>query len=145
MRPSNLSPILFMMLAGCASLPSSPPSVPEERLLLNSARGEADSAEIVVIRDGSIAGSACYYAIYVDDKLAVRIGSGEKAALRLEPGERKLKVTRDPEGEGLCSSGGDMTERQVILENSEKKYFRLSMSFSGWPRLESLQAPAETL
>jgi hypothetical protein len=117
--------------------------VPADRVLLNSQKSEKNAAEIVLVRDRSFAGGGCYYAVYVDNQLAARIGAAEKVALSIEPGERQLKITRDPQGKGLCSLGDDISEQKVALGPSDKRYFRLSTSISGWPHLEPMDAPIE--
>lgn len=145
MKKSTLLTALTITVTGCTSIPTSLNSapVPKDRLILKSQKDEKNSSEIVLIRDRSLSGSACYYAVYVDDKLAARIGASERAVFNLEPGERKLKVTRDPQESGLCSLGDDMTEQKITLGASDKKYFRLSMSMAGSPDLESIQPPAD--
>lgn len=137
--------ILTVILIACASTPtvSSSISVPTDRHLLHSATTEKNTSEIVIVRDRSFAGGACYYAVYVDNQLAARIGAAEKVALKIEPGERHIKITRDPQGRGLCSLGNDMTEQKVALGRSDKRYFQLSTSISGWPHLEGIEAPTE--
>ena len=86
-----------------------------------------------------MSGSSCSYAIYVDDKPAARIRVSERATFYLEPGLRKLKVTRDPQETGLCSLGDDRTETELVLSPSEKKYLRLSMNLAGSPDLQTIQ------
>jgi len=142
---TNLLVFLTLVISGCATAPSllNSKPVPEDRLLLGSKLNEKPSAEIGIFRDSSISGSACYYAVYVDEALAARIGSSERVVFKLDPGERRLKITRDPQGKGLCSSGDDMAEEKITLVASDKKYFRLSMTISGWPKLHSMQVPAE--
>lgn len=139
--------VFSLILSGCTSIATSLESkpVPTARLFLKAQKREKDIAEVVIIRDRSFAGSACYYAIYVDDNLAAKIGAAERAEIKLDTGERRIKVTRDTQASGLCSLGDDMTEQKVVLMGSDKKYFRLSMTFSGWPQLESIQAPVEKL
>ncbi len=141
-----MSAVVFTLL-GCATSPtiseSSP--IPADRLLLKSNVDHKDSAEIVVIRDRSIAGSSCYYAVYIDDQLAARIGSEEKATFKVSPGTKQLKVKRDPLGDTLCASGDDMTEEAITLKGAEKKVFQLSTTISGWPYLENIATPSKTL
>ena len=140
---TNILFFLMFIISGCTtiqtSLNTSP--IPANRIFLNSKINEKDTAEIIIIRDRSLAGSICYYAIYIDDVLSARIGSSEKFTLNVAPGQRKLKITRDPQGDYLCSSGDDMTEKMIDISNSEKKHFRLSTSISGWPELQSITIP----
>lgn len=137
----KLFSILILILAGCTSIPTSMSSQPitTDRLLLNSKKDAKNSAEIIVVRDRSMSGAGCYYAIFIDNKLAARIAPSEKATFNLTPGQKQLKITRDPQGQGLCSSGDDMTEEKVALNGSDKKYFRLSTTLSGWPDLQTFE------
>lgn len=116
-----------------------------KRVFLSSQSDQKNAAELVVIRDRSMSGGLCSYAIYVDDQLAARIYKAERAVFRLEPGERRLKVTRDPQETGLCASGDDMTEEKVTLSSSEQRYFRLSTNIAGSPNLQVIQPPKEKL
>jgi hypothetical protein len=145
MRASLAFSVLLLTLSGCTSMPTSMEStpVPEDRFLFTTGSEDNSAAEVIVIRDRSFSGSACYYAIHIDGQLAARIAPSERAVFKLKPGKAQLKVTRDSKGSGLCSLGDDVTEKIVTLDNSEKKYFRLSMSISGWPHLDQIQNPSK--
>jgi hypothetical protein len=134
--------ILIVALFGCSTTTkiSNAETVPEERFYLNTKPIESSSAELVVWRDNSLSGSSCFYAIYLDDKLAARVASSEKVSFKLSPGKVNLKVSRDPMGEGLCSYGDDSIEKLIGLKGSDKKYIQLSMGISGWPKLKSIHA-----
>lgn len=132
------------MVTACTSLETSLRSdpVPADRMFLSSEN--KGSTQLTIIRDRSLAGSICYYAIYIDDKLVSRIGTAEKATFTLEPGERKIQITRDKQGAGLCSSGDDETTEKVALVSGQKKYYRLSQNMAGSPNLKVLEVPPES-
>lgn len=135
----------MFIISGCTSVQTSlnTTPIPSNRVFLISNKNEKDTAEITIIRDRSLAGSICYYAIFVDNVLTARIGPSEKFTANVKPGEHKLKITRDPQGDYLCSSGDDMTEKLIDVSNSEKKHFRLSTSISGWPELQTINLSKE--
>lgn len=137
---------VFSLMTACASLETSMNStpVPQSRMFESSDKSETKSTQLTIIRDRSIAGSVCYYAIYIDGKLVSRIGNSEKATFNLEPGERKIQITRDKQGEGLCSSGDDETTVNVNFGPNEKRFYRLSQNMAGSPNLQVLDVPSES-
>lgn len=138
---------IVSLAAACTSLETSLNAVPvpKNRMFESGDRDERKSVQLTIIRDRSIAGSLCYYAIYIDDKLVSRIGSSEKATFSLEPGERKIQVTRDKQGEGLCSSGDDEATMNIAFGPNERKFYRLSQSMAGSPNLKVLDVPSELI
>jgi hypothetical protein len=135
---------LSLSVAACTSLETSLKSVPVPmNRMFGDQKPGADAAQLTIIRDRSIAGSICYYAILIDDKLVARIANSEKATFALEAGGHKLQITRDKLGEGLCSSGDDETTQRITLEPKEKRFYRLSQNMAGSPNLRLLDIPAD--
>jgi len=137
----SLTPIIFM-LWGCSTaqtaMTSSKPT-PKERLLAYQNADDKSQTELIIIRDHGIAGSACYYAFFIDNVLAARMDVAERASFYLEPGKRSLKITRDPQGKGLCGLGDDAVEKEVSFIPNEKKSFRLYVDLSGQPDIKSYE------
>lgn len=77
-------------------------------------------------------GGGCYYALFINGTLSARFDVGEIARFYLEPGEILLRVGRDPQGRGICSSGQEYwTQRETILREGETKYFRMLLDANG--------------
>lgn len=110
------------------------PGLAADRMLAFSKANAKATSELMVIRDKGIAASGCYYGVLIDDVVvAARIDASERAAFKVEPGARPLKVTRDPQGKGLCGAGSDQTEVTIQLESGEIKKYRLTLDLSGQP------------
>jgi hypothetical protein len=129
----KISCILF--LTGCSTSQvtlKNSKEVPAERILAFQ-KAEPSNSEIVVIRDHGMAASGCYYGVMIDQVLAARLDVAERATFKLEPGERVLKIVRDPQGKGLCGLGDDQIEKKLKLQPWETQKFRLSLDLSGQP------------
>jgi hypothetical protein len=125
------------LLSGCATVNSDPVptaaamNVPPERILAPTAEGA--NAQLVFVRDISMIAANCYWGLFVDGKLAARIGNMEKVALPVKAGEFAVSTARDPQGRGLC--GGVLGSQEVVrtarVEPGETRVYRLMMMASG--------------
>ncbi len=78
-------------------------------------------------------GSPCMYGLWVNDALVARLAIGERVELRVRGGELRVSTTRDPQGQGLCSSflGKQKIDRVVNVEPGSTKVYRMYMLESG--------------
>lgn len=98
-------------------------SIPPERFLA-SPEIPVNHGTIIVTRDAGRPG--CYLAFFINNVLAARFDPGESAKFPIEPGEHVLRVGRDPEGRGFCSTENDYgVSRETIIRSNETKNFRL--------------------
>jgi hypothetical protein len=105
---------------------------PADRVLAFHIAAGNKSAILTVIRDHGVLGSACYFAVYINQVLAARLDVAEFAQFYVEPGEVVLRAGGDPQGIGLCAFASDMwTQRETFLKPGEQKSFRLSFDTSG--------------
>lgn len=129
--------LIGSVLAGCATTPVSPAqasAVPASRLYSFQQPTSPDSGSLVVTRDQGFIGSACYYALFINDTLAARYGQSEGATFYVEPGEVLLKYGRDPKGKALCGTSKDQwSELETIIKPKQTKHFRLTIDANGRP------------
>ena len=122
-------------LGGCATAPlpsKDATDVPSGRIDAFTVPTAPEVAKAIVIRDSGMFGGGCFYALWIDGTLAGRFSPGEKAEFYVSPGERLLRVDRDPQGKGLCALDGDnWTQRESIFRPKETKYFRLRIGIDG--------------
>jgi hypothetical protein len=132
--------LLTLVLAGCNSVPVSlnnATPAPAGRILAFQTPPRGPSGTIVVTRDKGFNGSPCYYALFINGMLAARLATSETATFYMPPGDLLLRSGRDPEGRGLCGTfKNEWTERETILKDGEKKYFRLSIDSNGKTDIE---------
>lgn len=131
---------LIILLAfasyGCATTPtpiSSATPVPKERLYALQENKNTNSGTLTVIRDEGFLGGGCYISFAIDGTLVGRFDVAEVAKFYVEPGERLLRVSSDPQGKGLCSYGYETiwTQRETLIKSNDKKTFRLSIDVNG--------------
>lgn len=128
--------LLVLLLGGCATTPVSMSAAKQasaDRVLAFQMKGGDKTATLTVIRDAGLKGSACYFAVYINQVLAARLDVAEFARFYVEPGEILLRVGRDPQGGGLCSSFQDYywTQRETFLKPGEQKSFRMLFDLTG--------------
>ena len=100
-------------LSGCVVFPTHTTATPEhtvkaaerERVLAFQEQSAVATATLIVTRDLGAFGSACYYAVEINGKLAARLDMGERSYFHLAPGEATLRAGGDPLARGLCSIG----------------------------------------
>lgn len=135
--------LLALVLAGCNSVPvslSNATPAPADRVLAFKTPPRGASGTIVVTRDKGFNGSPCYYALFINGTLAARLATSETATLYVPPGDLLLRSGRDPDGRGLCGTfKNEWTERETILKDGEKKYFRLSIESNGKTDIERVE------
>jgi len=131
---------LVCALAGCNTVPvsfSNATPAPADRVLAFQTPPRGPSGTIVVTRDRGFNGSPCYYALFINGTLAARLATSETATFYVPPGDLLLRSGRDPQGRGLCGTfKNEWTERETILKDGEKKYFRLSIASNGKTDIE---------
>lgn len=124
-----------LMLSGCATTPmdhARAVPVPADRLVGFQNSIDGPSGTLVLTRDKGFLGSGCYYGFFIDNTLAARIDNSEAATFIVPTGELVLRAGRDPEGKALCGLGKEeWTQRETIIRDGEKKYFRLSIDPNG--------------
>ncbi|MGI2152613.1 hypothetical protein ACROAK_07000 [Shewanella oncorhynchi] len=127
MRMITISLVLFM-LGGCATSSVSydkAKNVPEDRVALKT-QGEYS---FTVIRDDGWTGSGCYADLYIDEQLAAKFESGEKATFRTDENRVMLKVTNS--GAALCSYDGGTNYYEAFLELDKHKIYRIHVNYDG--------------
>jgi len=127
MRLLVLSIILFM-ISGCATSQVSfnkAKSVPEDRILLKT----EGKYQFTVIRDEGWTGSGCYADLYIDEQLAAKFESGEKATFMTNENRVMLKVANS--GAALCSFDGGTNYYEAFLEVDNHKIYRIHINYDG--------------
>ncbi|WP_337262965.1 MULTISPECIES: membrane lipoprotein lipid attachment site-containing protein [unclassified Serratia (in: enterobacteria)] len=125
MRKLLFALVATAILSGCASSPvplSDAKTAPADRVFLFQSP-KTDSAEITIIRDGGVVGSACLITAYINGQRVANLESKEKAAFYVSPGELMLGAAF--EGAGLCNSGKSRQEREVVIKKGQQKVFRI--------------------
>lgn len=99
--------------------------VPDERAY-STAMPEAN-ARVIIVRDRSQIASWCYWGVFVEGKLAARVGNTERVDLQVRSGVLNLTAARDPMGKGLCGNMfSDLAvTKTTYLEPGATKIFRL--------------------
>ena len=124
-------PLVLLLLSGCATTPVSindAKQTPSDRVLAFQTQDANKTAVLIVIRDEGFIGSACYYGLWINQKLAARVDVAEYSKFYVEPGEILLRIGRDPEGKGLCGVDQDnWTQRETILRPGDQKTFRMTI------------------
>lgn len=126
-------------LLGCSTTPQDPGlarAVPAERvysadLLVPSSER---SAQIVVIRDQGIKGSACSYVISVDKVKVVALRTSESSAVHVAPGSHFL--TLETTG-GLC--GSTNMSQNVVIASGERQVYRAIQPSAGEAHLSRIE------
>ena len=143
---SALAILAGAVLSGCSTAPVPAPKVfpvAVERQLAFQEQSAKATATVAVTRDGGAAASGCYLALYIDQVLAARLGTGETGQFFMEPGEHLLQGSQDPSGKGSCRISGTSygSPRIVILHENEKKTFRLSIDQTGFIDIQRFEYP----
>ena len=129
---------LLLALTGCSTSQvalQAAKETPSDRVLAFQKASDATTSELIIVRDTGMAASGCYYGVMIDHVLAARLDVTERASFKVEPGERVLKIIRDPQGKGLCSVGDDNVEKKLTILPHEVQKYRLSLGMSGQPSL----------
>ncbi|MFW5386643.1 hypothetical protein [Yersinia sp. 2542 StPb PI] len=117
--------IVTLFLAGCSTtlVPvNQAKEIPPERLLKHKVLVDS-GAQLTIIRDSGVVGSACYAVVYVNGSPSAKLETKEKATLFLAPNEYSIGVNLD--GTGLCAYGNARVEREIILKKGQHKYMRI--------------------
>ena len=135
--------LLAVLATGCETMPVSGPStrvVPGERLYAFQQPGFPQSAQISVTRDESLFGSGCFYAVWIDNALAARLGPGETSTFMVRPGGHVVRVGTDPQGSFLCAIDPRLaSERETMVNPGEHRAYRFSIDMNSRPSLQRLQ------
>ena len=94
-----------------------------------------DEAIIEVTRVQNFAGGGCYFSFLINDQLAARLDTDERAVFHVPAGTYKLQVAYDWMGRGLCSCSEKRARshgqiRWVTLKAGRSYDFRIG--FNGW-------------
>ncbi|WP_145490799.1 hypothetical protein [Yersinia rohdei] len=117
--------MVVLFLTGCSTslVPvNQAKDIPQDRLLKHKTALES-GAQLTIVRDSGIVGSACYAVVYVDGSPSAKLETKEKTTLFLEPGEYSIGVNLD--GTGLCAYGNARVEREIVLKKGQHKYMRI--------------------
>lgn len=119
----------FAVLSGCATsmVPrEKAKTIPSDRLYLSELiyRGEPESAEVVLIRDVGIVGSACLHRIWVDNRKVAALDVGEMISLGLTPGSHFIRLEM---GVGMCADM-QVSESFNLLPGDKRQYRVMSDS-----------------
>lgn len=141
MKKMLLVVIFGMILVSCTTMPvkyNEASNVPSSRLYAYKIKTSETTATIIAIRDTGFVGSACLNAFYIDNKLAARFDTGEKATFFVNPNEHTLKFGPDPQSKGLCSVGADYHYMQIetYLKAGSTKQFNLRLMATGIPSIQ---------
>ena len=125
----------FIGLSGCSTTPtpvSQAALAPASRVYYTSA-DTPEAATVVFVRDSGLVGSGVYHHIFVNDEKAVSLDVGEKAILKLAPGEYVFGVNQtDPFG-----LWNPFTIDQKLEPNKTYRY-RLSLDSTPPPRIQRI-------
>lgn len=132
--------LVFLTLVGCETVPvkqENKVQVPSERQFAFKNKDEKNNAKVIITRDSGKTGGACLYSVWVDDVLASSLKTKETVTLYVPSGERVFKVSRDPEGRGLCYGGNNRwTQIESVVNDKTIKAFRLSIDSFGKAELQ---------
>ena len=129
--------LAVVVLAGCGTSPvklSDAKPVPPDRLFVDAAPS-SDNGTVVVIRDTGLGGSGCGINIFVDDKKAATLGTGEEASIPVVAGDHILSAATT--GKGLCGLGdaehAGRRDLKISIKPQHPTTFRVGFSASGAP------------
>lgn len=130
----GLCMICNLLIIGCATSPvliNQATQAQSDRILAFQ-KSMPNYARIIIIRDKGFMGGGCFYAVFIDGRLAARLDTGEKAVFYVPPGEVLLKAGHDPYGKALCTGwGNEWTQRETLMKPFQTKLFRLSIDANG--------------
>jgi hypothetical protein len=79
--------------------------VPADRVLAYQEPVRGPSGTLQLTRGKAWEGSACYLAVYINDRLAARVDEGETATFNVPAGQVRVGASGDPGGRGTCRMG----------------------------------------
>lgn len=125
--------------AGIADIPLA--DVPAERVLGYQEPVRGPAATLRISRNKAWDGSACYAAVYINGRLAVRLDESEAAQFNVPAGDVRVGVSRDPQGRGACGLGqvGEQVHETVVAKGEA---VHVQISLGGQRFSEALLAPA---
>lgn len=102
--------------------------VPAERVLTYQEPVRGPGATLHISRAKAWGGSACYAAVYINGRLAVRIDESEVAQFNVPAGDVRVSVGKDPQGRGACGLG-EAGERvhETVLAKGEAVHVRINL------------------
>ncbi|WP_454690218.1 hypothetical protein [Achromobacter aloeverae] len=116
---------LSFLIAGCATdqvprdkaTPVPPDRLYEPAFLYHD---EGDRAEVTVIRDSGLVGSACLHRLWVDNTKVAALNPGEAIDLGLLPGSHFMRIEM---GVGLCAN--IQISESFDLKPGERRLYRV--------------------
>lgn len=119
-----------MLLLGCVTKPPRPEQVrvPDPTRLIAYQSEQDGDATIIVTRDVGLSGGACFGAVFIDGKMAAKLGTGERAVFHVPSGDRILGSWNT--GSGLCGyrEGTDRKEVSVSLRPGDIRKYRITIN-----------------
>ena len=125
-----IAPCLFSaVLVGCST--SAVPTdrakqVGADKVYSYQATPATPYGTLTVVRDSGFISSGCDMGIYVDGKLAAKLGTKERVTFKIPAGEVVLGA--GVIGSGLCGTAADRREREVTLNPGQSKNYRVFIS-----------------
>lgn len=123
MRKMLTAILSLALLSGCATsmVPrEKAKAIPSDRLYETEFvyRGQPDNAEVVLIRDVGMVGSACLHRIWVDNVKVAALDVGEMISLGLTPGSHFIRLEM---GVGMCADM-QVSESFNLLPGDKRQY-----------------------
>jgi hypothetical protein len=81
---------------------------------------------LTVVRDSGFISSGCDMGIYVDGKLAAKLGTKERVTFKIPAGE--IVLGAGVIGSGLCGTAADRREREITMSVGKIKNYRVFIS-----------------
>lgn len=121
--------LLSALLVGCST--SAVPTdrakqVGADKVYSYQATPSTPYGTLTVVRDSGFISSGCDMGIYVDGKLAAKLGTKERVTFKIPAGEVVLGA--GVIGSGLCGTAADRREREVTLNPGQSKNYRVFIS-----------------
>ena len=114
-------------LSGCASAPvPAADASPAARIYAPQiTHPHPDTAQVTVVRDSGVAGSACNDLLFVDGQKVAALSTSQKVTLYLSPGHHVLGTTAS----GICAGGSASVE--MTLRAGDMRDYRIGSHQSG--------------
>ncbi|MBC3435818.1 hypothetical protein HU735_10375 [Pseudomonas sp. BW16M2] len=129
----------LVLLAGCSTTPVSEGSarqIPAERIYDQSVirKVSADESTVTFLRDEGFYGSGCSHVVYVNNRKAFAIRSGEGIRIHLAPGSYFFRLET---GAGMCPNIA--TSQNSELKPGAHEAYRILLPSDGSLRLTRIE------
>ncbi|MCU7238781.1 hypothetical protein [Pseudomonas peradeniyensis] len=131
--------VSLALLAGCSTTPVSERSarqIPTERIYDQSVihKVSADESTVTFLRDEGFYGSGCSHVVYVNNRKAFAIRSGEGIRIHLAPGSYFFRLET---GAGMCPNIA--TSQNSELKPGAHEAYRILLPSDGSLRLTRIE------